>query len=127
MMTSRDEHKAVRFPRLKAGEELTPRHLNIIYSALEGMMRAMPGANFDEHGYVLVTNSTITAASGSTLGKGTAKLWRLYPDGADVKRADTGLEVAVYNLAAATIASGKVVMVKRVDGYLLADYEECEE
>lgn len=116
-----------RFPRLRDGDELTPRHLNVIYAALEyllGFVVSGLGRN-DEHGFVAVTSGTITAASGTTLGRGTARLWKLERSGDNVVRTDTGKDVTVFNTNTATVASGRVVQLKRANGFLLIDVDNC--
>lgn len=121
-----DDNKLYRFPRMKDGEAITPRHFNVVYAFLEDMSRHLGMGQFRRHGFVAVTTSAITAASGSTLGKGSAKIFRLYEDGDDLKRGDTDVEMRVYNLAAEEVPTGKIVQVKRVDGFMLVDFELCD-
>lgn len=115
-------------PRVRDGDPIEPRHFNAAYAAIEEQSRRSRGdlGDFSAGGLVAVLTGTITAASGTTLGTGSVRVWKLYQDGDNVKRADTGVDLRVYNTATAPITGiGKVVQLKRVSGFPLVDVDSC--
>lgn len=78
-------------------------------------------------GKIAITTSTITAGGSGALGKGTAQLQVITrdDDGNATYDAMSYDDITVYNLANASISSGKTVQLKVVDGCWLVDWEQC--
>lgn len=84
-------------------------------------------ANISWQGKLFVTTSIIGAAPGDgTLGKGTAKMQLLSRDGSGNASysAMSYPDITVYN-GGASVASGRLIQCKVVDGMFLVDVDYC--
>ncbi len=102
---------------------------NVRKEELSPTPKKVPGAtpaNINWFGKLAITTSTITAAGTGTLGKGTAKLQLIKRDiSNNATYANSSYDdVTVYNMAS-SIASGKLIQVKVVDGIFLVDTVAC--
>ncbi len=83
-------------------------------------------AQINWFGKLAITTSTITSGGTGTLGKGTAKLQLISRDSSgNASYANSSYDdVVVYNQSS-SIASGKLVQIKVVDGTFLIDVVAC--
>jgi hypothetical protein len=79
-----------------------------------------PGQTFK----LAITTSTISAASGSTPGSGTATL-QLFNGATYSAISATYASVTVFNSTSSTIPSGNLIQLKRIDGYWFVDVASC--
>lgn len=128
------------FPRLKDGDPIEPYHLNVIYRELERWNKAsssgairflnreggphwfLASAGAEGEFVGLVDASGFTARSGTTLGHGTVRRYRV---NADDTVTDTGIDDRVLNFTGGALAGSKWCRYARVNGQLVLTSIEC--
>jgi hypothetical protein len=117
-----------KLPRVRSGDEITPRHFNEAYDAISRLQMSVAGdfAAYQSFGFVALTTSQVSARVGDTLGKGPATVYRLYRDGDNVRWVASITGRTIYNTSTGIIGSGRFVQLKRINGFLVIDVDHCD-